>query len=167
MLATFEAGTTQLAVTLSWLGPAGRLLIALALTFGLLAVVTVYLLAVPKSPQPATWAQSMAGAVLVFALFILAYGVIPSEWIIFANAYLQWDETNFILHQNSILPFDLTQNVARDAVATLIYVFFLATNIALWSLWQKRKTAEERGGEAVATEPAGTSPYGRPVTRKA
>lgn len=167
MLATLEAGTTHLAVTLSWLGPAGRLLQAIALTFVLLAAATVYLVVVPKSPRPATWAQAMAGAVFVFALFILGYGVIPSEWIIFANAYLQWDETQFILNQNSIVPFDITRNVARDVVAVLIYVFFLGTNLALWSLWQKRKTADERAAEAPAEEAAGTSPYGRPVTRKA
>jgi riboflavin transporter FmnP len=162
-----EAGTRHLAVTLSWLGPAGRMLIAIALTFGLLAVVTIYLVAVPKSSQPATWAQSMAGAVLVFALFILGYGVIPSEWIIFANAYLQWDNAHFIIEQNEILPFDITQNVARDLVAVLIYVFFLGTTLTLWSLWQKRKTAEERAEASAAAESSGTSAYGRPVTRKA
>ena len=42
---------------------------------------------------PATWAESFVGAVGVFALFILGFAIIPSEWLNYANAYLLWGDT--------------------------------------------------------------------------
>lgn len=153
-------------LTPPWLDDAGRLLIATTITLGLMVGLTGYILTVPRSDKPTTWAQNMAGAVLVFALFLLAYGVVPSEWIIFANAYLRWDEANVLLET---YPITMTKAVARDIVAVGIYVFFLVANVVMFVMWQNRKTAEEKGGDSsdeAASATSATSAYGRPVTKK-
>ena len=40
--------------------------------------------------EPATWAECFAGAVGVFALFVVGFAIIPSEWLNYANSYLNW-----------------------------------------------------------------------------
>ncbi len=167
MIGLLDTVGTQMGVIAPWLDDAGRLIIASVATLGLLAIIFGYLLVVPKSPEPATWAQSMAGAVLVFALMLLGYGVIPSEWIIFANSHLRWDEGQNIFNQNSVIPFEVSKAVARDLVAVGIYAFFVVVNGVMFVMWQKRKTSEQREKEAATAEPTGTSAFGRPMTKRA
>ena len=50
----------------------------------------------PKPELPATWAQAMLGAAAVFALFLLIYGVVPHEW-------LTWADSNLGLREDRIL----------------------------------------------------------------
>jgi hypothetical protein len=40
--------------------------------------------------QPLTWGEAFAAAVFVFALFVLAYGVIPHEWLTWCDKELAW-----------------------------------------------------------------------------
>lgn len=148
----------------AWADDAGRLIISSVITLGLMALITIYILTVPRSDKPTTWAQNMAGAVLVFGIFLLAYGVVPSEWIIFANAYLRWDEASVLLET---YPITVTKHVARDLVAVLIYLFFLVANVGMFVMWQNRKIAEKKEEPQAEEAPSGTSPYGRPVTKKA
>jgi hypothetical protein len=132
----------------------------------LAAIVGIALAAVasrdPRDPDhKTTWAEAMVGAMVVFALFTLAYGVIPHEWLTFANSYLNWGTDQFVAH-----PFDrlvkLPYSAIRDIVATLIYVVAIAANIVLWLKWQARLTpapAAEQGEATVVR----TSRFGRPL----
>ena len=152
----------------SWMHPAGRLIWSTLLLLVGVGVI-VFMAKRPKSPEPPTWAQAMLGALAVFGLMILAYGTVPHEWIVFANSYLDWSAANFIFHRNRFIHFDVDQQAANDAVATLIYVVMLVGNIMLFSMWQKRPVREpEPAGGATDDErqPAGTSAYRRPVTAR-
>ena len=148
-----------------FLRPAGRLIWAsLFLLVGL--VITFVLLRKPKSERPATWAQCLAGAVGVFAMMTLAYGVIPSEWITFSDKYLQWNTTKFVVRSGQDFalfnfPFDINQQAVRDVVATGIYVVFFGLNLFLFAKWQARGKVDEG---AVAETPK-TSRFGRPLRR--
>src|SRR5437773_5338453 len=165
---------------LPWLRKAARLLYAIVLfAIGLAAAAKV--IRTPKrSNESPTWAQCVIGAMFVWAMFALGYGVIPHEWLTFGNSYLNFDSSSFLLHKNRILPFDITRDKFLDAVAALIYVVVLGLNVAFFAAWQKRKVAEPAAeGETPASE-AGpvtggtifsrlrrakrTSAYGRPVT---
>jgi len=148
-----------------FLRPAGRLIWAsLFLLIGL--VITFVLLRRPKDERPATWAQCLAGAVGVFAMMTLAYGVIPSEWITFSDKYLQWNTTKFVVRsgQNFGLfnfPFDINQQAVRDVVAATIYVVFFGLNLFLFVKWQDRGRVDE----TAAAETPKTSRFGRPLRR--
>jgi hypothetical protein len=124
----------------------------------------------PRSPdQRLTWAEAMTGALGVFALFILAYGIIPHEWLTFANSYLNMSNDRFVewppwpFYDVVKLPF----SAIRDSVAAIIYVVAVGINVVLWLKWQERltPTPEPAAGEAAA--PARTSRFGRPVKSKA
>jgi hypothetical protein len=155
-----------LTFNLSWTHPAGRLIWAVVILVIGVGAIVAYMRR-PKSPEPATWAQCMAGALLVFSLMIVAYGTIPHEWIVFANSYMRWGTAKYIFTRNRIIHFDLNKQVANDGIAALIYVVMLVGNIRLFAMWQKRPVREPEPSEAADDrQPAGTSAYNRPVTAK-
>jgi hypothetical protein len=118
----------------------------------------------PKSELPATWAQSMLGALGVFALFLLIYGVVPHEWLTWCDSKLGLREDRIMLNTK---PIKFTGRTLRDTVAALLYIVFLGINTWMWIAWQKRGTAKPKAAPAKATpEPAGTSAFSRPVTKK-
>jgi hypothetical protein len=149
----------------SWMHPAGRLIWATVLLLIGVGII-VFLTKRPKSAEPATWAQSMAGALIVFSLMLVAYGTVPHEWIVFANSYLKWGTAKYVFQKNRFIHFDVNKQAANDGIAALIYVVMLVGNVRLFSLWQKRPVREPapEGGAAEERAPAGTSAYGRPMT---
>ncbi|HZJ27410.1 MAG TPA: hypothetical protein VFF40_10450 [Acidimicrobiia bacterium] len=154
---------------LPWMQPAGRLIWSLIATaIGL--VIVVALTRRPRSPEPATWAQCMAGAVGVFAMFLVVYAIVPNEWLNFANAHLVWSSDKFVITHNqwatNLPPIDFPYSALRDSVAAGIYIVFFGLNLYLFSAWQKRPRAEvaEGGGTEKVVR---TSRFGRPVKAKA
>jgi hypothetical protein len=124
--------------------------------------------------EPATWAECFAGAVGVFAMFVVGYAIVPSEWLNYANSYIQWgDNTKFVWKSSQQMlffpvnwPFSLDYPALRDIVVTLIYVVFVGANLKLWVMWQRRH--EVREPAAVAGDaPARRSRFGRPLRVKA
>jgi fumarate reductase subunit D len=165
---------------LPWLRKAARLLYAIVLfAIGLAAAYGV-IKTPKKSTEPSTWVQVILGAMFVWIMFALGYGVIPHEWLTFANSYLNFDSSSFLMHKNRILHFDITRDKVADAVAAVIYVVVLGLNIFFFAAWQKRKVAEPATGDGAVPADTGpitggtifsrlrrtkrTSAYGRPVT---
>ncbi|HEV3452166.1 MAG TPA: hypothetical protein VG869_13320 [Acidimicrobiia bacterium] len=123
--------------------------------------------------EPATWAEAFAGAVGVFGLFVVGYAIVPSEWLNYANAYLQWgDTTKFVWRSSEQMlflpwhwPFNLDFPALRDVVTTVIYVALLGANLKLWVMWQRRHEVREAPA-AVEGAPARRSRFGRPLRVK-
>lgn len=118
-----------------------------------------------------TWAECFAGAFGVFALLTVAYAIVPSEWLTFANANLEWGESSkFVWQSNEKIlgflpvnyPFNLDFPAVRDIVVTVIYVAFLGLNLKLWVMWQKRHEIAAAPAADDAT-PARRSRFGRPL----
>lgn len=141
----------------------GRFFISLLLCLISFAIF-MWLVRRPKPELPPTWAMSMLGATAVFALFLLIYGVVPHEWLTWADSSLGLREDKILLDTWAI---DFSGRALRDIVATFIYIAGLAVNTWMWIAWQKRGTAKPKPAAAVATpEPTGTSAFSRPVTKK-
>ncbi|MGQ0826189.1 MAG: hypothetical protein ACT4OX_14360 [Actinomycetota bacterium] len=162
--------------------PAGRLIwSSLVLLIGI-AIAAYWLRRPKRSSEPATWAATIIGAIAVYGLMALAYGVVPHEWLTFASAHLNWGKDTFILTEDqfaaNLPPLDVPKYVLADLVAVHLYVVFAVINIKMFAAWQQRKVAEQEavsdddGRSAPLTGPfarfrrrtAGTSAYGRPVT---
>jgi hypothetical protein len=158
---------------LDFLAPNGRLIIALIITFVMIGL-AVWKLRQPKPDRPTTWAEAIAGALYVFALFLLMYAVIPHEFLTVADKYWKLSTSRYIIKSTTPVPFmtswnwpfsiDLQHGV-RDVMVVLIYVAFFAGNIALFVLWQKRPTVSEAAESTPV--PAGRSRFGRPLKAKA
>jgi hypothetical protein len=141
----------------------GRFFISLLLCVVSVAIF-MWMVRRPKPELPATWAQSMLGATAVFALFLLIYGVVPHEWLTWADSSLNLREDRILLDTWAI---DFSGRALRDIVASGIYIVGLGINTWMWIAWQKRGTAKPKAAPAAATpEPAGTSAFSRPVTKK-
>ncbi len=135
----------------------------------------------PKAKEPATWAQAMLGAVVSFGLMLIAYGTVPHEWLTFANGYLKWDTTHFLVQGRQgadhgffifhdgrwFLPINVPLAAIKDIVVTLIYGVLLTTNLKMFTAWQKRPAALVEDAAPTADTNIGTSAYGKPLTAKA
>lgn len=122
---------------------------------------------------PITWGEAFLGGTFIFALFMLAYGVVPHQWLTFADNQLLWRPDKLMLGisgdgiklGNAASDLGGTGKIivnaqaVRDIIAALIYIVFLGLQIWLWSRWQKR------GRKAPEVELS--SRFGRPVMRKA
>lgn len=115
-----------------------------------------------------TWGEAMAGATAVFFLLFWIWGVVPHQWLTFADNELGWRSDRFLVGpkwgpggQNLlawILPFDITYQVIRDLIAVSIYGVTIAAFIWAFAIWQDR-------GKVAPTEVV-QSTYGRPIVRE-
>jgi hypothetical protein len=113
-----------------------------------------------------TWGEAIAAATFAFALMFWAYGVVPHQWLQWANNELRWTPSKKLLGPHDILkdqlPFTLDYEKLRDVVVVIIYGVFLGAHVGMWAMWQNRgKRAEQRAQRAL--EP---STYGRPLVKQ-
>lgn len=128
---------------------------------------------VQPADHKASWAACYLGAVGVFALMTLAYGVVPHEWLEFANGYLNWGDTgSFIWQSNQDMlffpwhwPFNFDYPALRDVVVSGIYVVLLGLNVVLFVKWQDRKRVPDEAPAVDDGTPAKRSRFGRPLRR--
>jgi hypothetical protein len=158
---------------LDFLAPNGRLIESLLLTFAMIAL-AIWKLRQPKPDRPTTWAEAIAGAIYVFALFLLMYAVVPHEFITAADKYWGLSTSRYLIKSTTAIPFATSlnwpfsvdlQHGVRDPLVVLIYVVFFAGNIAMFVLWQKRPTVSEVAESKPV--PVGRSRFGRPLKAKA
>jgi hypothetical protein len=108
-----------------------------------------------------SWGEAMAAATFVFFLMFWWYGVIPHQWLAYADNELGWRSDKLLLGPGEIfelLPFTLTYLVLRDLIVVGIYGLALSLNIFHFAQWQDRRKTRE------VQVPA--SQYGRPLVRK-
>jgi hypothetical protein len=112
--------------------------------------------------KPTTWGEAMVGATYVFFLMVLAYGIVPHQWLTLADNELNWRVDKILFGPGDIvaeLPFTITYQVLRDLVAVVIYGIGLGGQIALWAIWQNRGKPKQKELPSSA--------YGRPLVKSA
>ncbi len=124
---------------------------------------------------PVTWGEAMVAGTWVFGIMMLAYGIVPHQWLNYADNELLWRPDKLLVGISSggvvwgndakdlggtgrIL---INYQAIRDIVATVIYIVALGGQMYLWSVWQKR--GRKKPGEVEEAR----SRFGRPVLRKA
>ncbi len=124
---------------------------------------------------PLTWGEAMVGATFAFALMLLAYGIIPHQWLTYADNELLWRPDKLLVGISSggvvwgngasdlggtgrIL---INYQAIRDIIASVIYIVLLGGQMYLWSIWQKR--GRKKPGDVEEAR----SRFGRPILRKA
>lgn len=132
---------------------------------GLLAV--VWYGSTRREPgAPLTWGQAYLAAAFAFFLLFWWYGIIPHQWLSWADNELNWRPDALLAGPNSgtlenVLPFTLNKLHIRDLVAVVIYGVGLGLQIWVWAWWNNRKKKAEAAASVVPT-----SSYGRPLVRK-
>lgn len=148
--------------------------VSFAITIGLTALCFVVGSRRPRG-TPLTWGEAFVGGTVVFAIMLLAYGVVPHQWLTFADNDLLWRADKIMMAVSSegvrfgqeaggvggdgrIL---VNAQAVRDMIATAIYGLFFVMHLWGWAIWQKRGTRK------TSTDVAASSAFGRPVTAKA
>jgi hypothetical protein len=129
---------------------------------------------------PLTWGEAMVGATFVFGIMLVGYGVVPNEWLKWADNQLLWRPDRIWFAISTKLPVFFTGGNAateaaagrgriivsfqalRDIIAATIYILMLAAHVWLWVTFQKRGRQP-----APASELARTSTFGRPLVKRA
>ena len=142
--------------------------LSIVVTVALVAVILAYTKRRPVG-TPVTWGEAMFGAMIVFFGMFWIYGVVPHQWLAWADNELNWRTDKLFVGPGGILraqaqggsfPFTITYVVIRDVIASGIYVVAVGAQVGLWMIWQNR------GKKAEAAEAVELSSFGRPLVRE-
>jgi hypothetical protein len=117
---------------------------------------------------PVSWGEAMFAATYAFFTMFLAYGVMPHQFLAFADNELRWRSDVIAIGRNpaakvfhwSWFPFDVSAQTFRDLIVVVIYGAMLGLQIFIWSWWQNRGKVKPTPAELT------TSSYGRPLVRR-
>ena len=138
-------------------------------------IMLAIVLAVAKRREPGTpmtWGEGFLAATFMFALMLMVYGIVPNQWLAWADNELGWrsDSIGVPTPFGRLWPegltfmgrgrVEITAQVVRDIIATVIYGVGFVGQIVGWLWWQKR------GKKAAAPPAIETSAFGRPLVRK-
>ncbi len=135
-----------------------------------------------------TWGEAFIGGAFIFFLLLMIYGVVPNQWMRWADNELKWRadklgiplgpvggflHSQFGIGKNNVIAPNgikfggrgkvvISAKILEDIIATVIYGVGLVGQIVLWLWWQNR-------GKRAAAQPAieSRSAYGRPLVRRA
>ena len=143
-----------------WWKAVGYLIVLGATTFALIGGTFLWIL-----NQKMTWARATVAAVIAWMALVFYFGMVPSEWLNFAQTDLEWSSQRIAL---TIPPFlvlgnnvEISYAVIRDSIqmgyslGLLVFAAVLAIQI------QKMKEGRPAGAQPVEKK----SPYGRPLVR--
>jgi hypothetical protein len=111
--------------------------------------------------QKGTWGESMIGAVYVFGTLFWIFGVVPHQFILWADSELGWTVDRFLVGPGEILdnlPFVIPYSALRDIMVVNIHVVYVVAWLVVWAKWQAR-------GKAEPVVETSTSDYGRPLVK--
>ena len=156
-------------------------LVSLIFSFAMVAVIVRVARNRPVG-TPLTWGEAFVAGIFVFTLLFLLYGVVPHQFLNWADSGLEWRsdkigiplgplggplnghlgvKDGLLFPEGVPLPnghFILTAQVLRDILVAGLYIGFLLAQIKMWLWWQKRDQRKPDQGEL-------TSAYGRPLVR--
>ncbi len=127
------------------------------------ALFGIGILVMNKRPadQKGSWGEAMVGAVYVFLTLFWVFGVVPHQWILWADSELGWTVDKFLVGPGEVLdklPFVIPYSALRDIMVVNIHVVYVLGWVKMWAAWQNR-------GKAEPVVEAKTSDYGRPLVR--
>jgi hypothetical protein len=116
--------------------------------------------------QPMTWARATFAAFVTFIALVFYFGMVPSEWLNFAQTDLNWSSQRvavtippWLVLGNSV---DISYAAIKDSIQMGYSLGLLAVAGVLAIQIQKMKEGRPASGAAPAEK---KSPYGRPLVK--
>lgn len=154
---------------------------SLLVTIAMTGIAFLYAMRRPVD-RKLTWGEAFIGAAWVWAIFLLAYAIVPHQFITMCDKDFGWRPDvigiptgplwrlpgpfhgKHLIWANGLTfmghgRIGVNQQAFRDILATNIYVVAMTTQFKLWGIVQTR------GQKAAEVVPV--SPYGRPLVKKA
>lgn len=137
----------------------GYLIVLGATTFTLLGAVFLLVL-----NQPMTWARAAVAAVITWIALVFYFGMVPSEWLNYAQTDLNWSSQRVALSIPPVVMLgnqvDLSFAAIKDSIQ-MGYSLGLLGAAAVLGI-QIQRMREGKPAQAKAEK---ISPYGRPLVR--
>jgi hypothetical protein len=114
--------------------------------------------------QKMTWARAVFAAFVTWLELVIIFGMVPSEWLNFAQTDLDWSERiavtipPFLVLGNTV---ELSYAVLKDSISMGYHIVMLVAAAVFTLQLQKMK----QGAPASADKPESRSPYGRPLVK--
>ncbi|HEX6301879.1 MAG TPA: hypothetical protein VF148_15580 [Acidimicrobiia bacterium] len=138
----------------------GYLIVLGATTMGLVGATLLWVL-----NQKMTWARATVAALIAWLTLVFFFGMVPSEWLNYAQTDLDWSSQRVAL---AIPPFlvlgntvEISWAVVKDSISMGYHIVMLVVAAVL--ALQIQKIKEGRPASAAPVEK--TSPYGRPLVK--
>ena len=113
--------------------------------------------------QRMTWARASFAAFIAFIELVLIFGMIPSEWLNYAQTDLDWSSQRVALVIPPVLVLgnevEISYAVLKDSISMGYHIVMLGLGAVFAIHVQKIKD----GRPPSAAKPEPTSPYGRPL----
>ena len=125
-----------------------------------------------KPGQYLNWGEAMIAATYVFFVLFWLYGVVPHEYLTWADSELAWRADKKVIGPEGSwaswwgfwqdIPLTIHKEIFRDIVVTTLYVVGLGGLIWAFAWWNDRTKRADADAAIVPT-----SAYGRPLVSKA
>ena len=112
-----------------------------------------------------SWGEAFLAATYVTINLFFWYGIMPHQFLIWAENELGWDSGALVAGPGSealadVLPFTITKLHIRDNIVVMLHVIPFSVHVWMVAWWNKR----EQKAAAKAKE-IPTSTYGRPLVK--
>lgn len=138
----------------------GYLVVLGATTLALVGALFVWVL-----NQKMTWARATVAGMITWLALVFFFGIVPSEWLSFAQTDLDWSGQRVAVTIPAILVLgntvEISWAVVKDSISMGYHLVMLGVAAVL--ALQVQKIKEGRPASAVPAEKK--SPYGRPLVK--
>ena len=115
--------------------------------------------------QRMTWSRALFAAFVTWLELVIIFGMVPSEWLSYAQTDLDWSSQRIALTIPPILVLgntvEISYAVIKDSISMGYHLVMLGAAAVFALELQKMK----QGRPASAAKPEKKSPYGRPLVR--
>ena len=115
--------------------------------------------------QRMTWARATVAALLAWLTLVFFFGIVPSEWLNYAQTDLNWSSQrvavaipSFLVLGNTV---ELSWAMVKDSISMGYHLVMLGAAAVFALQIQKIKEGRPAGAEPVEKR----SPYGRPLVK--
>lgn len=142
-----------------WWKAAAYFLIGGAATFTMVGAVMLWVL-----NQRMTWARATVGAMITWLALLFFFGIVPSEWLNFAQTDLEWGNDTFLVVP-PILVLGNTVEISYTTVKDTISQTYVLGMLAVGAIVAIQIQRIKEGRPASAKPVEQKSPYGRPLVK--
>lgn len=116
--------------------------------------------------QPMTWARATFAALISFVALVFYFGMVPSEWLNFAQTDLDWSNQRVALAIPPFLVLGNTVEISWAVIKDSIQMGYSLGMLGFAGLFAIQIQKMKEGRPASAVSPAEKkSPYGRPLVK--
>jgi len=142
-----------------WLG-VGYLIVLGATTLALIGAIFLWVL-----NQRMTWARATVAAMITWLALLFFFGIVPSEWLTYAQTELDWSSQRVALVIPPVLvlgnTIEISYAVLKDSISMGYHLVMLGLGAVLGIQIQKIKEGRPPGVKPAEQK----SPYGRPLVK--